>query len=916
MMKRLTLLVCALTSSLILSLPSFAVPVPWTVSNLDPHGQDYLVRDPSGSLLSGDYLVQLLVDRDGDGIDPVLVHTRPLRFDIGDDSVLVSAVFHAPTQGYIPRGGFAFFFTLDTDSTEAMNATYAVRVWEGPEPGMESRFATSLPFRPRATRTGIQTVVQMPRHMRGTVGNLPPVVTLQPPVDEPMAGEVFRIALFIEEDRPPLDVRVGDVNGEPLPGTWDIYQSADYSRGIVHWSIPHNLTGQVEVPVVVDDGQFLDTTLVEMNILPPGNRPSSFSLLEPGSERPAFTGSNLSWQPAVHPEGSPVLYRFHWATTSDFADEEWIGGLEDPFILLNEDEDAAPGAGKRGDRAEFGGVTPRGKQGSYFPETRLSNSPRVLDEVMTLPLEEGSRFYWKVRAVGEDGSGRWSNEVRSAFYEHPDPPSTFQLMQPEDGAELDHPSPHFTWQPASDPDSGDVVRYEVLVSIDGGASFDTLEAGTQPSLQLDQLVLLQTLLPHFTRHQEELESIPKTTHPVPGRGVVRSSKSENGEMGLSDGVQTVRRNALPSGVRIDNTPSAGKQAGMTSGTGRDEEISVNDYELPQDLTIHWKVDAIDLAELRTSSSEIRTLTVSLPEGPLPFNLVAPAIGADFRSFDPVLLSWRRSIDPDPDGEVSHTLMMASGSPQQPAPEWSIVASGLVDTSYQFEPVVGERQEWLWRVVAVSGEDSTWHIGEPGYFSYRPPWVPDLLSPEEGEGVNQEVAEFSWALQQGWRDDLQEMRVEFFDHPSLDQMVWSETTDDTLLSLDLSDWALGQFWWRVTYHERDNLEWRSQPGSFSLDAASVNDHSLELPTRYAIQSAYPNPFNPSVTVVVAIPKAGEAQLRIHDVLGREVMSRSLSLSSAGYFPCHFDLSGHAAGVYLIRLTAAGNVDVVQRVVLVK
>jgi len=85
-----------------------------------------------------------------------------------------------------------------------------------------------------------------------------------------------------------------------------------------------------------------------------------------------------------------------------------------------------------------------------------------------------------------------------------------------------------------------------------------------------------------------------------------------------------------------------------------------------------------------------------------------------------------------------------------------------------------------------------------------------------------------------------------------------------------------------------------------------DDPVELPASLALESAYPNPFNPSTTVVYSLRTAARAVLSLHDVTGRTVRQIDLGFQPAGRHQQMFDAAGLTSGVYLLRLSAGAEV----------
>jgi len=96
----------------------------------------------------------------------------------------------------------------------------------------------------------------------------------------------------------------------------------------------------------------------------------------------------------------------------------------------------------------------------------------------------------------------------------------------------------------------------------------------------------------------------------------------------------------------------------------------------------------------------------------------------------------------------------------------------------------------------------------------------------------------------------------------------------------------------------------------------------VPQVYALYANYPNPFNPSTIVPLAIPAQGEKQasLMIYNVLGQRVRLWNLSHLRPGFHQFAWDglnQQGHAvaSGVYLLRM-AAGEFQQVQKMMLLR
>ncbi len=92
--------------------------------------------------------------------------------------------------------------------------------------------------------------------------------------------------------------------------------------------------------------------------------------------------------------------------------------------------------------------------------------------------------------------------------------------------------------------------------------------------------------------------------------------------------------------------------------------------------------------------------------------------------------------------------------------------------------------------------------------------------------------------------------------------------------------------------------------------------LSLPFEFGIEEAYPNPFNPTLNVVIAAPQAQRMQITVFDILGRNVMSLDPAVYQPGYHPVHLDFSHYPSGVYFVRLDGSRGMIQAKKVVLLK
>jgi hypothetical protein len=100
----------------------------------------------------------------------------------------------------------------------------------------------------------------------------------------------------------------------------------------------------------------------------------------------------------------------------------------------------------------------------------------------------------------------------------------------------------------------------------------------------------------------------------------------------------------------------------------------------------------------------------------------------------------------------------------------------------------------------------------------------------------------------------------------------------------------------------------------LDPVSVKQISSTIKD-FALSQNYPNPFNPTTKINFSVPSANYVDLRVYDILGREVKVLASKFVNAGEYEVEFDAKDLASGMYYYRLQSGENVAV-KKMTLVK
>jgi Secretion system C-terminal sorting domain len=108
------------------------------------------------------------------------------------------------------------------------------------------------------------------------------------------------------------------------------------------------------------------------------------------------------------------------------------------------------------------------------------------------------------------------------------------------------------------------------------------------------------------------------------------------------------------------------------------------------------------------------------------------------------------------------------------------------------------------------------------------------------------------------------------------------------------------------------DWKAT-GSFEIAGEDV---ALEIPAEFALQQAYPNPFNPTTTVAVSLPEAADLSVTVFNVMGQQVATLTSGKLVAGTHNFVFDASHLSSGLYFVQAQVPGKLNQIQKVTLMK
>lgn len=84
-------------------------------------------------------------------------------------------------------------------------------------------------------------------------------------------------------------------------------------------------------------------------------------------------------------------------------------------------------------------------------------------------------------------------------------------------------------------------------------------------------------------------------------------------------------------------------------------------------------------------------------------------------------------------------------------------------------------------------------------------------------------------------------------------------------------------------------------------SDVSEPAHQAPTQFALYQNYPNPFNPATVIQYSVAKSSVVNLKIFDLLGREVATLVSEEQTPGSRKVQWNATNFASGMYLVRMS---------------
>ncbi len=97
---------------------------------------------------------------------------------------------------------------------------------------------------------------------------------------------------------------------------------------------------------------------------------------------------------------------------------------------------------------------------------------------------------------------------------------------------------------------------------------------------------------------------------------------------------------------------------------------------------------------------------------------------------------------------------------------------------------------------------------------------------------------------------------------------------------------------------------------------VDRSNSAIPEEFGLVSLYPNPFNSSISATIGLPETSVLEVRVYNILGKEVAVLANRSYSAGYHTMVFNTDDLSSGVYFLKASIPGESSKVRKIVHLK
>ncbi|MCP4631910.1 MAG: T9SS type A sorting domain-containing protein [candidate division Zixibacteria bacterium] len=286
-------------------------------------------------------------------------------------------------------------------------------------------------------------------------------------------------------------------------------------------------------------------------------------------------------------------------------------------------------------------------------------------------LRDDARYFWTIRAIDTNTNGTWGDDTSSFITYLPQPPQSFELTSPDNGAIINSDVVTAIWNKAIDIDPDDSVLYEIFWSFDSTFSTNNNSITADTTFEIVELTssLPDDSVIFWKVRVFDSFGFSKWCSPDSNGWSFNIYINDNpGPLSLlspanSDTLWQLEAKLLwSSAENIDPGDSIWYEvyydtlADLSTATIIADlaDTAYQTATLNDDTRYYWTIKAIDTNTNGRWSDDTMSFYTFLPELPSGFNLIYPAVNDVVESLD-ITFEWEMSLDPDPGDSVKYLM---------------------------------------------------------------------------------------------------------------------------------------------------------------------------------------------------------------------------------------------------------------------
>jgi hypothetical protein len=255
------------------------------------------------------------------------------------------------------------------------------------------------------------------------------------------------------------------------------------------------------------------------------------------------------------------------------------------------------------------------------------------------------------------------------------------------------------------------------------------------------------------------------------------------------------------------------------------------------------------------------------------------------------LSWTKDTNSE-----SYTLQVSTDGFES-----FVVNESLTETSFPTSELE-YNTEYSWRVRGTnSSGDGDWSSVWTFTTQYRQLSPSTPLNPQDEQDNVGTLTDFNWSEV----DSVESYHLQVSTESSFSTLSFESTElDSTSYTLTEPLEQNTQYYWRVRSLgevEQQHSEW-SDVLSFTTGVRTSVEEVV--PTEYALNQNFPNPFNPTTTITYSLPQSGMVTLNVYDITGRFITTLVNGVKRVGTHTVQFEGSSLSSGMYVYTLETDG------------